>query len=106
MDTGMVPIPSFVLVVALAIIFIFKLRGGKTTIILPRGLYIFYLFVVGASFGMSIVELTRLGLAHLGVGLLPMTPIGMVLVISSLVMQRNGRTRSVSIVGHYSSTLN
>jgi hypothetical protein len=47
---------------------------------------------------MTIVELVRLSAAHLGLGLLPVTPIAMGLIFLLLLMQRNGRTVAVSMV--------
>jgi hypothetical protein len=94
----MVPLPSFLLVLGLAVIFILKLHRSKHTVILPRWLYILYIVVVVAAFGMSVLEQARLGADHLGLGLLPMTPIGMILVTTTVVIQKNGRTFVVSIV--------
>jgi hypothetical protein len=106
MDTAVVPLPSFLLVLGLAVIFILKLHRSKHAVILPRWLYILYIFVVVAAFGMSILELARLGADHLGLGLLPMTPIGMLLVITTVAIQKNSRTFAVSIVSPRPLSLN
>ena len=98
MDTVMIPLPSFLLVLGLVVIFILKLHQSKNALMLPRWLHYIYLFVLIAAFGMSLVELVRLGLEHLGLGLLPMTPIGMILVFVMLIVQRQGRTKAVSLV--------
>ena len=93
------PLPSFLFFLGLGILFILKLHRSNNTLVMPpRWLLYIYLFVVFAAFGMSLIELVRLGLEHLGLGLLPMTPIGMILVFVILIVQRQGRTKAVSLV--------
>lgn len=56
------------------------------------------MFFVFAAFGMSVLEIVRLALAERGVGLLPATPAAMLLILSLLWFERNGRTHAISVV--------
>jgi len=64
-----------------------------------KWLHITYLVLVGAQIAMTILELVRLALEQLGVGLLPTTTIALVGVFVVLWRERaSGRTRTVSLV--------
>jgi hypothetical protein len=59
--------------------------------------------LVPAAFGMTIVEIVRLALEHLGVGLLPMSSIAILIVFFVLSRERRGRMLDVSVVSFSAS---
>ncbi|KAJ7284983.1 hypothetical protein C8J57DRAFT_705646 [Mycena rebaudengoi] len=98
LDTAIVPLPSFFLLVALAANFFLSKRGSKTKITSVKWLHITYLVLVGAQFGMTVVELVRLVLEKMGVGLLPVTSIAYICVFVILWRERPARTRPVLFI--------
>ncbi|KAJ7707714.1 hypothetical protein B0H17DRAFT_1125438 [Mycena rosella] len=98
LDTAIVPLPSFFLLVALAAnLYITRRQNVPDAKIKPvKWLHIAYLVLVGAQIVMTILELVRLALEHLGVGLLPVNTIALISVFVVLWRERTaGRTRSV-----------
>ncbi|KAK7033090.1 hypothetical protein R3P38DRAFT_2920642 [Favolaschia claudopus] len=96
LDTAVVPLPSFLLFIALAATWILSRRNNGTTFrITPiRWVHIVYLVLVGAQIAMTILELVRLALERLGVGLLPANTVGLLCVFAVLWHERTaGRTR-------------
>ncbi|KAJ7126999.1 hypothetical protein C8R44DRAFT_110958 [Mycena epipterygia] len=100
LDTAIVPLPSFFLLVALAANFIISRKDVASTKIKPvKWLHITYLVLVGAQIAMTILELVRLALEQLGVGLLPINTIGLVCVFIVLWRERaTGRTRAILLI--------
>ncbi|KAJ7475843.1 hypothetical protein FB451DRAFT_259215 [Mycena latifolia] len=100
LDTAIVPLPSFFLLVALAAnVYITRTHVPTTKIKSVKWLHITYLVLVGAQIAMTILELVRLALEHLGVGLLPLNTIGLLCVFVVLWRERSsGRTRSVLLI--------
>ncbi|KAJ7903567.1 hypothetical protein B0H14DRAFT_2220672, partial [Mycena olivaceomarginata] len=96
LDTAIVPLPTFFLLVALAVNLILSRRKETDTRVKSvRWLTITYLVLVGAQIAMTILELVRLALESLGVGLLPVNTIGLLCVFGILWRERtNGRTRT------------
>ncbi|KAF9524407.1 hypothetical protein CPB83DRAFT_861315 [Crepidotus variabilis] len=101
LDTAVVPLPSFLLLVGLAILLALrKFRPNSEDYASPprKWLLYTYLFVVLAIFAMCIVELARFVAEDLGVGLIPMNLVGMILVFGALLIQRKGRTKTTSML--------
>jgi len=63
---------------------------------IPKWLHIVYMALVLAAVAMTILEITRLVLDHLGVGLLPIPPVALLFVFCILWRQRKERTRAMS----------
>ncbi|KAJ6513295.1 hypothetical protein C8R45DRAFT_341794 [Mycena sanguinolenta] len=103
LDTAIVPLPSFFLFVALAALVLARRNGSGAVRITPvRWLHITYLVLIGAQIAMTILELTRLALESLGVGLLPVNTIGLICVFVILWRERTGRMRmTLSILTVY-----
>ncbi|KAJ6531786.1 hypothetical protein B0H19DRAFT_1325925, partial [Mycena capillaripes] len=95
LDTAIVPLPSFFLFIALAANLILSRRNvATTTRITPvKWVHITYLVLVGAQICMTILELVRLALENLGVGLLPLVTIALLALFVILYRERSGRTR-------------
>lgn len=103
LDTAMVPLPSFFLVIALAANFVLSRKNStvpKTRIKSLRWVHVTYLVLVGCQIAMTILELVRLALEQLGVGLLPINTIGLISVFVVLWQQRTSRTRTVLSVSY------
>jgi len=103
LDTVVVPLPSFLLFVATGLVLSLKfdlVRDSPDYRRTPptRWLHITYALLVVAALGMSILEVVRLALANLGVGLLPVTPLALCLVLFFLWYERRARTRVMSVV--------
>jgi len=103
LDTAVVPLPSFFLFVALAANFILSRKKASIRITPIRWLHITYLVLVGAQIAMTVLELVRLALEDLGVGLLPVNTIGLLCIFVILWRERTaGRTRMMlSILAVY-----
>lgn len=54
--------------------------------------------LVVAAFAMTVLEIARLVAEQLGVGLLPVSTIGLTLVFALLWEEKKGRTQEVSLV--------
>ncbi|KAJ7494727.1 hypothetical protein B0H11DRAFT_915194 [Mycena galericulata] len=105
LDTAIVPLPSFFLVVALVANFFLtrkNLNVDKIRHKPVKWLHISYLVLVGCQIAMTVLELVRLALEKLGVGLLPINTIGLISVFVVLWRERTSRTRAVlSILAVY-----
>ncbi|KAJ6576424.1 hypothetical protein DFH09DRAFT_359970 [Mycena vulgaris] len=100
LDTAIVPLPSFFLLVALAANLILHRKHASETKIRPvKWLHITYLVLVGAQIAMTILELVRLGLENFGLGLLPINTVGLICVFVVLWRERSsGRTRPILFI--------
>ncbi|KAJ7603775.1 hypothetical protein DFH06DRAFT_327802 [Mycena polygramma] len=100
-DTAIVPLPSFFLFIALAVNWVLSRRNAAKLRITPvKWLHITYLVLVGAQIAMTVLELVRLALENLGVGLLPINTIALLCLFAILWRGfRSGRTRmTISIM--------
>ncbi|KAF9043609.1 hypothetical protein BDZ89DRAFT_1128299 [Hymenopellis radicata] len=97
-DTVLVPLPSFLFIIALPIALFYQRGRTLPRIHSDRWMHISYLFSVATNLATTITELTRLASGNLGVGLLPMTTIGLMLAFFVLLTERKGLTRVVSMV--------
>ncbi|KAJ3880441.1 hypothetical protein F5051DRAFT_480911 [Lentinula edodes] len=100
LDTAIVPLPSFLLTIALLpLFFCLKKKFTENVIRLPDPYWLHnvYLVLVLAAFAMTILEMTRLSAQDLGVGLLPVTPIALSIIMVVLWVERRGRTRFMSV---------
>ncbi|KAJ7274427.1 hypothetical protein B0H12DRAFT_398259 [Mycena haematopus] len=105
LDTAIVPLPSFFLFIALAVLALTRRNGTYIRITPVRWLHITYLVLVGAAIAMTVLELVRLALESLGVGLLPVNTIGLLCVLVILWRERiSGRTR-MTLSGSYTSLM-
>jgi len=96
LDTVLVPLPSFLLVILL--VFAIRSRSPHLTAakpILPKWLHILYLVLIAATFAMRVLEIVRLVAAKLGVGLLPMGIVSLLFIGG--VMWWKGRMRGVTL---------
>ncbi|KAJ7104164.1 hypothetical protein B0H15DRAFT_808826 [Mycena belliarum] len=99
LDTAIVPLPSFFLLVALAANLYITRTHAPNKIRPVKWLHITYLVLLGAQIAMTILELVRLALEHLGLGLLPVNTIVLLGVFVILWRERSsGRTRSVLLI--------
>ncbi|KAJ7170681.1 hypothetical protein C8R43DRAFT_60089 [Mycena crocata] len=103
LDTALVPLPSFFLFLALAAHLVISRRGNDNNNAMKltpsRWGHIIYLVLVGAQIAITILELVRLALENLGVGLLPVNTVGLLLVFVLLLRERtSGRTMPVLII--------
>ncbi|KAF9043611.1 hypothetical protein BDZ89DRAFT_237785 [Hymenopellis radicata] len=98
LDTVLVPLPSFLFIIALPIALFYQRGRILPRIHSERWMHITYLGLVACNWAMTILELARLALENLGVGLLPMTTIGLMLAFFVLLTERKGLTRVVSMV--------
>ncbi|KAJ3849093.1 hypothetical protein EV368DRAFT_48001, partial [Lentinula lateritia] len=100
LDTAIVPLPSFLLTITfLPLLFCLKkkLTENVRRLPYPYWLHNVYLVLVLATFAMTILEMIRLSAQDLGVGLLPVTPIALSIVMGVLWVERRGRTRFMSV---------
>ncbi|KAF7312272.1 hypothetical protein MIND_00240200 [Mycena indigotica] len=98
LDTAIVPLPSFLFIVVLALHFNF--RKAKTAneprLRLKKWIHIAYLVLVAAQIAMTLLELIRLGLEDLGYGLLPVNTIGLICAFAVLWRERiPGRSNEI-----------
>ncbi|KAJ7637756.1 hypothetical protein DFH06DRAFT_652380 [Mycena polygramma] len=103
-DTAIVPLPSFFLIIALAVNWVLSRRNAAKLRITPvKWLHITYIVLVGAQIAMTVLELVRLALENLGVGLLPINTIALLCLFAILWRGfRSGRTRmTISIMALY-----
>ncbi|KAF8885922.1 hypothetical protein CPB85DRAFT_362097 [Mucidula mucida] len=98
LDTVLVPLPSFLFIVAIPVALFYQRGRILPRIHSRRWLHITYLALVAASWAMTILEIIRLGLENMGVGLLPITTIGLMLAFFVLLTERKGPTRVVSMI--------
>ncbi|KAL0959793.1 hypothetical protein HGRIS_011479 [Hohenbuehelia grisea] len=103
LDTAVVPVPSFLLFVAVGLVSSLacevKLESPDYRRSPPtRWLHITYALLVVAALGMSVLEIARLGAAQQGLGLLPVMPLALCLVLFLLWHERHARTRVISFV--------
>ncbi|KAJ6619742.1 hypothetical protein B0H10DRAFT_1144292 [Mycena sp. CBHHK59/15] len=99
LDTAIVPLPSFFLLTALAANLIVSRKDATNARFRPiKWLHITYLVLVGAQIAMTVLELARLALENLGVGLLPINTIGLLCVFATLWRERTGRTKAVLLI--------
>jgi len=97
LDTVLVPLPSFVFFVALAANAI--LSASKPCSKPVKWLHITHLVLLAAQIAMTVLELIRLQLQHLGLGLLPANTVG--LIVAFVVLWRArvpGRTRVLLLI--------
>ncbi|KAK7049808.1 hypothetical protein VNI00_005238 [Paramarasmius palmivorus] len=98
LDTVIVPLPSFLLVAAFLLLYLRLLKAkpspGATSY--PKWLHYVYFILVIAALGMALLEIGRLVVDDLGVGLLPITPVAFFLVLYILWHERRVRTRAMS----------
>ncbi|KAJ6494820.1 hypothetical protein C8R47DRAFT_384885 [Mycena vitilis] len=107
-DTAIVPLPSFFLFIALAVNWTVSRRNAAKLRITPvKWLHITYLVLVGAQVAMTVLELVRLVLENLGVGLLPINTVALLCLFAILWRGfRSGRTRmTISVSCSRLSTL-
>ncbi|KAJ3932482.1 MAG: hypothetical protein NXY57DRAFT_113281 [Lentinula lateritia] len=99
LDTAIVPLPSILLAVTLLLLLLCLKKSTENVIRLPYPywLHTVYLVLVLAAFAMTILEMARLSAQDLGVGLLPVTPIALSIVMVVLWVERRGRTRLMSV---------
>jgi len=104
LDTVLVPLPSFVITIVLCYVLFdlhFAAKNGrlernrllKEWSGLPSWANITYLVLIAATFAMRILEIVRLILAHLGVGLLPIGLVALVPVFAAVWNCREGTGR-------------
>ncbi|KAJ7756421.1 hypothetical protein DFH07DRAFT_820512 [Mycena maculata] len=101
LDTAIVPLPSFFLLVALVANFILSRRNStaaKIWIKSVRWWHITYLVLVACQIAMTILELVRLALEKFGIGLLPINTIGLISVFIFLWRERTSRTRGLLFI--------
>src|SRR5882762_8691174 len=96
-DTVLVPLPSFLLVVFGTLVLLRRSRDNSR-IVIPRWIHTAYMLLVIAAMGMWAVELARDIAANLGVGLIPAVLVGLTLVFVGLCFEFKGRSRSLSAV--------
>ncbi|KAJ7650279.1 hypothetical protein FB45DRAFT_887463 [Roridomyces roridus] len=103
LDTAIVPLPSFVLIVAFGVYYFhFRRQTTPSTLIPIKWLHITYLVLVAAQIAMSVLEIIRLALEQLGVGLLPVNTVALLLVFTVLWRERASRTKAmISILAVY-----
>jgi len=94
-DTALVPLPSFLLVVFGAFV-LWRRSDDRSRTIIPRWIHILYMILVFAAIAMTILELARDSADHLGVGLIPMVLVGLILVFSGLRYELKGYSKSLS----------
>jgi len=98
LDNALVPLPSFLLIV-LGPFVLFRLSpSDRSRTAIPRWIHILYMTLVAAAIGMTIVELARDAIAHLGVGLIPVVLIGLTLVFVGLFCERKGRSQPLLVL--------
>ncbi|KAJ7066954.1 hypothetical protein C8F01DRAFT_652829 [Mycena amicta] len=98
LDTAIVPLPSFLFLVALAAHFGLRRRNSsherEERLNTKKWVHIAYLVLVVAQICMTILELIRLGLENLGLGLLPVNTIALICAFVVLLRERvPGRSR-------------
>lgn len=100
LDTAIVPLPSFCLVVVFLLLFLRPKKPLENTIRLPYPPWAHnvYFVLVLAALAMTILEIARLSAEKLGVSLLPMTPVALLIILIVLWIERRGRTRAMSYV--------
>ena len=99
-DTALIPLPSFLLVVFGAII-LSRRSHDCIRIVIPRWIHILYMTLTIATIAMTILVLTRNTTDHLGVGLIPMVLIGLIFVFLGLGYEFKGRSRSLSAASDF-----
>ncbi|THV04754.1 hypothetical protein K435DRAFT_161113 [Dendrothele bispora CBS 962.96] len=104
LDAAIVPLPSFCLIVILIATLRFYTGNERLVKITlySRWLHIVYFVLVIAAFAMSLLEIARLAAEHLGVGLLPITPVALLIAMIIIWKERKTRTRTMaSILAFY-----
>ncbi|KAJ4473145.1 hypothetical protein J3R30DRAFT_3378163 [Lentinula aciculospora] len=99
LDTILVPLPSFLLVVAFLLLLsrLSKHLENVNRLPYPHWLHNVYFVLVLAAFAMTILEMARLSAQDLGVGLLPMSTTALFIVMVALWIER-GRIWALSII--------
>jgi hypothetical protein len=94
------PLPSFLLLVLLIVSLITKGERPYNSLkpIPRRWLHICYLVLVAATIGMSILELVRMGVEGMGVGLLPVNTIAFMTVFAVRFLLMRGEARNTTAV--------
>ncbi|KAF9269581.1 hypothetical protein L218DRAFT_277358 [Marasmius fiardii PR-910] len=100
LDTVIVPLPSFCLIVAFILLSFQLLRvqggaNGLQRLPYPLWLHLIYMLLVVAALGMSLLEIARLVAEGLGVGLLPVSSAGLLLALYILWREKRARTREM-----------
>ncbi|KZO97327.1 hypothetical protein CALVIDRAFT_597638 [Calocera viscosa TUFC12733] len=83
-DTVLIPLPTWLLLAALPLVFILLRSRRSPPLIrtsLQKTIWVIYLVLLVADIAMSVLEMARLGVAKLGLGLLPFNTIGLIIVI-------------------------
>lgn len=102
LDTAIIPLPSFILLLSLPLLFFLRTTNQNAKPQAPlRWVHIAYALLVLSALGMSVLELGRLGAEGMGVGLLPVGSIALGAVLGVLWRERHSRTRDLSIVSHF-----
>ena len=99
-DSALIPLPSFLLVVFGGFILL-RRPHDRLRIIIPRWIHIVYMVLLGAAIGMTLVVVARNTAEHLGMGLIPMVLIGLILVFVGLCHEIKGRSLSLSAVSDF-----
>jgi len=94
-DTVLVPLPSFLLVVFTGFM-LWRRSDDRSRMVIPRWLHILYMVLVFATIAMTILELARDIADKLGVGLLPMVLIALIIVFFGLRYELRGHSKSLS----------
>jgi len=90
LDTALVPLPAFLLYAALVPYLIITHSKPRVQRVLPKAAFAVYMFIIFATFAMHVIEIVRMILAHLGVGLMPMDLAGLLLVVILIATRKPG----------------
>jgi multisubunit Na+/H+ antiporter MnhB subunit len=91
LDTVLIPLPSFLLIAVLLTTLLFYLARGRKNAAkqrqgihwqTPRWMSVVYILLVIAALALNILQIVRLVLDQQGVGLLPVTLVGIILALA------------------------
>jgi len=99
-DVALVPLPSFLLLFFGALVVIRLPHDHSRPVTVPRWVRILYMALVVAAIAMTILELIRDAVDHMGVGLIPVVVVGLSLVFVRLSYEMKHRrgSRSLSVL--------
>ncbi|KZT51969.1 hypothetical protein CALCODRAFT_521028 [Calocera cornea HHB12733] len=83
-DIALIPLPTWLLLASLPVFLILARSKRSPPLVrtrLQKTVWILYLVLLAADIVMSVLEMTRLGIAKLGIGLLPFNTVGLIIAI-------------------------
>jgi len=101
LDVILIPLPTWFLLFFIYLYLFQSPRPGYRTENLPKWISIGYLFFLLAFIGMASLEIARLAVANLGVGMLPFTLVGLGIAFAMVYLRNKDGRRCAAFLAPY-----